>query len=125
MVVFVVCCSLVIADVFAVVVLSLWLFLLFVAVRSLWLFLLFVVVRPLWLLLFCTYIHMSVRPLRVFSQHWLMSLIFWIKLMVQNTRKVTEPDLSVKVPLSQIWPKRARNGPEMAQKLTFSTFSLN
>ena len=33
--------------------------------------------------------------------------------MVQNTRKRTEPDFPAKLPLAQIWAKRAKNGPKM------------
>ena len=40
-------------------------------------------------------------------------LRFWINLMVQNTRKVTEPNFSAKLPLAQIWAKSAKNGPKM------------
>ena len=33
--------------------------------------------------------------------------------MVQNTRKVTEPDFSAKFPLAQIWAKRAKIAPKI------------
>ena len=33
--------------------------------------------------------------------------------MVQNARKVTEPDFSAKLPLAQIQAKRAKIGPKM------------
>ena len=49
----------------------------------------------------------------------LIFLIFWINLMVQNTRQVTR--VFDKAPDKNSWAKRAKKGP----KWTFSTFSQN
>ena len=39
--------------------------------------------------------------------------------MVQNTRKVTEPDFLANFPSAQICAKKGQKGPKMAQKWTF------
>ena len=73
-----------------------------------------------------TYVNTHARTLREFFSELahLFFLIFLIKLMVQNTRKETEPDFSAILLLAQIWAKIAQNGPKIDSQHFFKIESF-